>query len=260
MRKTNRYVLTVHSVNSLCAGMKRIVFTGKDLQPFANTPPGSYLKLLFNQFGEPVHCTLDSKQKLLVRTYTVRHFDQQHQLLTIDFMLHGGTVEDGPASYWASTATIGDKIAVQGPGFSKNISQQGDWVLLMGDLTALPAISAQVEALAADSQGYVILAVEDEITDLRITTPPGIQIIQIKAEDHHALASALHDIEWLSGLPSVWAACEFSSMRVIRSELDEQFKIPRSQVYLTSYWRKGRSEDQHKIDKRQDMEDYSTLR
>ena len=46
-------------------------------------------------------------------------------------------------------------------------------------------------------------------------------------------------------------------MRAIRSTLDEQFDVPRSQVYVTSYWRKGRSEDQHKIDKREDLAQYN---
>ena len=48
-------------------------------------------------------------------------------------------------------------------------------------------------------------------------------------------------------------------MRAIRSTLDVEFNVPRTQVYVTSYWREGRSEDQHKIDKREDAQQYTQL-
>ena len=46
-------------------------------------------------------------------------------------------------------------------------------------------------------------------------------------------------------------------MRKIRSWLKDEKEVPHSQVYISSYWREGRSEDQHKIDKRQDVEAFA---
>ena len=56
--------------------------------------------------------------------------------------------------------------------------------------------------------------------------------------------------------PAAWVACEFSDMRALRQLLAKERRIPHDQLYISSYWREGRSEDQHKVDKRKDMEEY----
>ena len=71
------------------------------------------------------------------------------------------------------------------------------------------------------------------------------------------MSDALQRIDWQQGTPAVWVACEFSQMRKIRSWLKDEKEVPHSQVYISSYWREGRSEDQHKIDKRQDVEAFA---
>ena len=55
-------------------------------------------------------------------------------------------------------------------------------------------------------------------------------------------------------VPAVWAACEFSEMRALRKLFNQDMGIAREQVYISSYWKRGRSEEQHKVDKRQDQE------
>lgn len=46
-------------------------------------------------------------------------------------------------------------------------------------------------------------------------------------------------------------------MRNIRRWLKDEKSLPHEQLYISSYWKKGRSEDQHKIDKRQNSEAYA---
>ena len=102
-----------------------------------------------------------------------------------------------------------------------------------------------------------MISIEHQDDKQVLTHPEGIGIIWVENTGTDTLAGSLNKLEWLAGTPAIWAACEFSSMRAIRSTLDEQFDVPRSQVYVTSYWRKGRSEDQHKIDKREDLAKYN---
>ncbi|GGF62326.1 siderophore-interacting protein [Alteromonas lipolytica] len=257
MKKRQYYTLEVLRTERVSPNLQRLVLTGDDLMAFPAAPPGSYIKLLFNQYGEPQTSLPQEDQKILMRTYTVRHLDPQARTLTVDFMLHGDGVEAGPASHWAQTAKVGDVIVVAGPGSSKGLAEQRDWVILLGDMTALPAISAQLEAMPKDTRGYVIINIVDAADQQSLTAPEGVEISWLTQPTSSGLAKSLHDVQWLEGTPAVWAACEFSSMRAIRSTLDVEFNVPRSQVYVTSYWREGRSEDQHKIDKRKDVESYN---
>lgn len=259
MKKRQFYSLQVQSTVRLTPNLQRLVLTGEDLAGFPAAPAGSYIKLLFNQFGEPHTSVPQEGQKTLMRTYTVRAFNKESRTLTVDFMLHGEGVEAGPASHWAQTTKVGDTITIAGPGTSKGLADEYDWVMLLGDMTALPAISAQLESLPAEAKGYAIINVVSDADQQALKVPDGIQVIWLTESNSSGLAKSLHDIEWLEGTPAVWAACEFSSMRAIRSTLDVEFNVARSQVYVTSYWREGRSEDQHKIDKRQDAEAYTKL-
>lgn len=259
MKKRQFYTLQVQSTARLTPNLQRLVLTGDDLAGFPEAPAGSYIKLLFNQFGEPQTSVPQEGQKTLMRTYTVRAFNKESRTLTVDFMLHGEGVEAGPASHWAQTAKVGDTITIAGPGTSKGLADEYDWVMLLGDMTALPAISAQLESLPAETKGYAIINVVSDADQQALKVPDGIEVIWLMESSSSGLAKSLHDIEWLEGTPAVWAACEFSSMRAIRSTLDVEFNVARSQVYVTSYWREGRSEDQHKIDKREDAEAYTKL-
>ena len=43
-------------------------------------------------------------------------------------------------------------------------------------------------------------------------------------------------------------------MRGLRQLLVKERHVAHEQLYISSYWREGRSEDQHKVDKRKDAE------
>src|SRR5262249_62433551 len=78
-----------------------------------------------------------------VRTYTPRRFDEASGTLEIQFVLHGA----GPASEWADRASVGDRLAVAGPGgrFSMDPAAERWWIA--GDEGAIPAVGTLLEAL-----------------------------------------------------------------------------------------------------------------
>jgi len=85
---------------------------------------------------------------------------------------------------------------VAGPGARKLISQNGDWFVLAVDMTALPTLSVNLEQLPDDARGYAVIEVREEAD---------IQPLK-KVSSQPALP----------GKPSIWAACEFGSMRALR--------------------------------------------
>lgn len=235
---------TVLNKTEITPHMLRVRLGGEAMADFPSDQPSAYVKLHFPQ--------ADSDRPLL-RTYTIRA--QRADSVDIDFVMHG---DGGPASRWAEDVQLGDTIDIGGPGPKKLVDPSADWVLLIGDMTALPAISANIENLPADTRGHAIIEVAhaDDIQEL--TTPAGLKIQWVinphPGESNDALVDAVRELAWLPGEASVWCACEFTAMRRLREHLRDARGITRQQLYISSYWQLGSNEEAHKQNKRADAE------
>jgi NADPH-dependent ferric siderophore reductase len=115
---------------------------GADIVDFPAGQQGSYVKLMLpSEDGAP---------KPVVRTYTIRQ--QRESELDIDFALHGNG-RTGIATKWALEAGIGEEIVLGGPGPAKPLPSGFDHYSIAGDMTALPAISVNLEALPQHATG-----------------------------------------------------------------------------------------------------------
>lgn len=236
--------LTVTASHYVTPHMLRITLGGAEISTFPVDQESAYIKLIYPQEDNP---------KGLMRTYTIRH--QRSDSFDVDFVLH----EDaGPASTWAKSAQVGDSILVGGPGPKKLVDNTADWFLLVGDMTALPAVSVNIEQLPANARGYAVIEVMDERDIQPLVHPPAFSIHWLinphPGENSQLLVKRIRQLEWLPGRPSVWAACEFSGMRELRRYFKEERQVAREELYLSSYWKLGSSEDQHKAAKRADAE------
>ena len=121
-RKPPRRV-TVTAVSKIAPRLVSVAVTGEELDGFAEAAPTAHLKVMLPPPGAdrlllpeqgpdgPVG-TQDESLRPVVRTYTPRRYDPATKTLEIQFVLHGV----GPASEWAERVTVGDEIAVAGPG------------------------------------------------------------------------------------------------------------------------------------------------
>lgn len=234
--------LSVIKQSHVTPNMIRVTLGGDDIQSLPEQHQGGYVKLIFPR--------PDGRD---MRTYTIRH--QYTDRIDLDFVAHH---DGGPASSWAAQAKAGDSIMVGGPGPAKLSNPKADWHLFVGDMTALPAISVNLESLAEDAQGYAILEVlsAEDIQD--IAAPAGMQIHWIvnptPGQDSQLLVQQVQKLQWLPGQASVWAACEFSSMKALRELFKQQMQLSKDYLYLSSYWKLGINEEQHKVVKREDAE------
>lgn len=221
--------------------MLRITLGGAEIAGFPADQESAYIKLIFPDEDNP---------KRLMRTYTVRH--QRADAFDVDFVLH----EDaGPASEWAKNARPGDHILIGGPGPKKLVDNTADWFLLVGDMTALPALSVNIEQLPADAQGYAVIEVVDESDVQQLSHPSSFTIhwvVNPTPGENSPLLARVRQLEWLPGRPSIWTACEFSAMRELRRYFKEERQVGRGELYVSSYWKLGNNEDQHKVVKRED--------
>ena len=225
--------------------MLRVTLGGPELEGFPEDSNGGYIKL---RLAEP-----DSDaEKPVVRTYTVRHYDVDACEIDVDFVIHES---DGPAVAWAQSCKPGDEIKVGGPGPKKLLDFEADWFLLVGDMSALPAISANIERLGPGAKGYVLLEIIHEDDKQALDSPPDLRVDWIVNSDPESPNKVLLDrvkaLHWLPGRPSVWVAGEFSQSLAIRKLMKSERNVNREQMYASSYWQIGQTEDGHKVSKRE---------
>ena len=168
------------------------------------------------------------------RYYTVRsHSDSE---LTLDIVVH----EHGLVTEWASGDCVGDVVTISEPKASFKMPDDAQWLLLVGDLTGLPAIARIIEwahgRLGRD-QIRAWVEVPDEpirgYVDAEVTwsiPPAGVET---------ATAAIVESIDWPDGPGYFWMAGESAQMRAIRKHLMREIKLPSTAYDVMGYWRGG---------------------
>ena len=238
--------LTVLARKRLTPSMQRVTLGGPGLSDFPAEQEGGYLKLFLGE---------DANGKRIVRTYTIRH--QREGELDIDFALHGGAAA-GPATAWSLSVEPGSSIPVGGPGPAKPLPPGHDFYLVAGDMTALPAISVNLVALSNDARGVAVIEIQNDADQVELDKPEGIEVRWLVNREPGSQPALLSDelrrIALPQGKLAGWAACEFSAMRNLRALLRDELGLRGDSLYISSYWKAGLIEDEHKRVKREDAE------
>ncbi len=131
---------------------------------------------------------IDPSVRGSMRTYTVRNarLDGPDPTIDVDCGLHlAEQGRGGPASTWAASARLGDRVTLIGPNARSDAYGGIEWqppaatsgppvtVLLAGDETAVPAIGSVLESLPS---GYVGRAL------LEVPTPADFQDLRTRAD------------------------------------------------------------------------------
>ena len=253
-------ILEVLRTESVTPNMKRVVLGGGDLSDFPKNHESANFKPLIPRPGQteiplPPFGDAPPEERPIVRTYTLRHFDHQRGEVAVDFMMHA---DHGPASGWAAAARPGDRIGFAGPGAPKFADFDADWFLFAGDMSALPAIGANIERLPANARGYAVLDILDDADRQGLPFPPGMEVIWRVNPNPEQPAMGWVDtivgLPWLDGSPSVWVAGESGVVRAVRRYLTQERQIERHRLYASGYWQIGLTEDRHQLEKCKDKE------
>lgn len=234
--KKPRYAVTVQAVRQLSPRLRRITFTGDDLERFAWNGPAAHIKIILDPTGGP-------GGRALMRTYTARRYDGARRELDVDFVLHG----EGPASTWAEQARPGQILAIAGPGKAYAIDPAATHYLLLGDDSALPALATLLEALPATAQVTVFLELAHDADRAGLdATHPGLTLhCLLRGDDPHAAGEALlaalrqHDLPPDAASSRIYVACESGAVRRIRQHLLAERGWPAGQLVTRGYWKLG---------------------
>lgn len=240
----------VESVHQLSPHLVRVVLGGPGLADFK---PGrhadSYVNLAFPGPGAPydMPCDLPATRELprsqqpLRRRYTVRAWDAATRLLSIDFVVHG---DEGVAGPWAANAQTGDVLQFQGPGGGYSPDPAADWHLLVGDGSAIPAISVALERLDPGATAYVFLEVESDADQIDLLSSANVQVIWVPTSlDGAALVGAVRSADLPRGQLHGFIHGEAAMVRDIRHHLIKDRGLDARALSATPYWRTGHTDE-----------------
>ena len=165
-----------------------------------------------------------------VRYYTVRSCTDTE--LVLDVVVH----EVGLVTEWVSHDIVGDTVVVTEPKGSFALPDDAAWLMLVGDLTAMPAMARIAETVELP----VTVWAEVPDHDLRSGyLPSDAQITWLDAptDGTSGLAEVVTSLEWPTGPGYFWMAGESASMRAIRKHLMRDRKLSASAYDVMGYWR-----------------------
>ncbi len=176
------------------------------------------------------------------RYYTVRSFADG--LLTLDVVVH----DQGLVTEWAQTDCVGDLVGISAPKGSFELPADAGWVVLAGDLTALPAMARIAETLAEPAVALPV-QVHAEVPD-----GPMPDYLSGEVSWHHAdfgsseLAAIVRGLAWPEGPGYFWMAGESAQMREIRRFLRHDLGRDTRHYDVMGYWSGSRGRQARRVD------------
>ncbi|MEU6138511.1 siderophore-interacting protein [Nocardioides sp. NPDC047086] len=236
--------VVVTSTRRLSAGMTRVHLRAEDLSAFE----GSVCTDRFVRLEIPV-----GDGSTVCRTYTALDPSVSEGTLAVDFVHHG---DEGVAGRWAATAGPGDVLTVRGPGGTYAPDPAADWHLLVGDESGLPAIRAALAALPADAVGYAVIEVPSAEHLQQVASPAGVAVRWLDATVDPPLDVVVRGLPWLLGRVHAFVHGEAEvTMQRIRPYLLRERGVPRGDLSISGYWRRGNDEDSFRTWKRSQASD-----
>ncbi|KAA1426177.1 siderophore-interacting protein [Nocardioides antri] len=167
------------------------------------------------------------------RYYTVRSWDGAE--LVLDVVVH----EVGLVTEWASGDCVGDRVTITEPKGSFALPDGASWLLLVGDLTALPAMARIAETHGAALPTRIWAEVPDLPEQLGDYLPAGDDTTWLSLPDGGGsrLAAVVETIDWPAGDGYFWMAGESAQMRAIRKFLMRERRLPSTAYDVMGYWR-----------------------
>ena len=251
-RRTRRVLQTrVEDVRRLTPHLIRVVVGGEDLEGFGVgaftdhyvklqiPPPGAPYTAPFD--AEDVKARLPREQWPRTRTFTVRHWDEERALLTLDFVDHG---DSGVAGPWAAAARPGDRLQLMGPGGAYSPDPTADWHLMVGDESVVPAMAASLTRVPAGVPVHVVVEVDGPADELDLETPGDLRLTWLHrngADDQ--LLEAVRALAFPEGSVHAFVHGEASAVRAVRKHLVVERGVPGDALSVSGYWKRGRTDE-----------------
>ncbi|WP_040168099.1 siderophore-interacting protein [Microbacterium gorillae] len=233
--------LIVSAVERVAPEMIRVTVAGDELAGFTSTGPADHVKLFLpDPETGVIHTRLPGTEPtgpVLVRDFTP--LPREDGSLDLDFYTHENP---GPAASWALSVQPGDAARVAGPRGSRGVPSGVGRLILIADETALPSVRRWRE-LAAGVPATIIAMVGDDgawVSDY-LGAPEDLRVLGRSADEVIAVLTELGVAEDTF----VWAAGEATELIPVRRYLRRELGLPKEQVSVDGYWRRGAADFDH---------------
>lgn len=225
--RTQQYAAEVLRHEQLSDHLVRLILGGDGLAEFTSTGiPDEWVGLVVpGQFQS--------------RYYTVRSWSGGE--LVLDVVVH----EVGLVTEWAARDVVGETVTITEPKGSFAMPDDAAWLLLVGDLTAMPAMARIAETVEVPTRIWA------EVPDLLTGyLPEGREVTWLDppGPGESGLAAVVESIEWPEGEGYFWMAGESAQMRAIRKHLMRVRKLPSTAYDVMGYWRGGAQRQPRAVD------------
>lgn len=243
----------VVATENLSPAMVRVVLSGDGLAPFEATGhTDAYVNVAIPPPGAPYRAPFDLDEVRAIprdlrparRRYTVRRWQPDERLLTIDVVVHDGKGIGGP---WAADARPGDALVLTGPAGGYRPDPEADWHLMVGDESALPAIAASLEALPAGAPVVVRLLCDGPAYEMALATPGDLDLRWLhragRPDDADLLPAAVRDLAFRPGRVQAFVHGEAGEVREVRRHLLAERGVSRADLSASPYWRRHMTDE-----------------
>ncbi|OTP89100.1 hypothetical protein B6D12_05665 [Gilliamella apicola] len=247
-------LLTVLKVEKISPSFIRVQFSSNKPFDVDSAWVCPHVKLLFPEpiTGEILFPKLDEDNKIVVsdkvrqlaRSYSVREFDSVTNQLFIDFAIH----ESGLATVWSRHAKVGDQIGLVGS--AGKLSFTDNCLVLMGDISAAPAICYTLEHLPEKQKVYAFILVNHPKDIVPLPDNENVQVnwlIQDNTKPNQLVDLVINTEFAEQDKLMFWGGMESSLAQQLRRALKDKYtQLAPEAIHITSYWREGFAEGEFK--------------
>ncbi|QWF20690.1 siderophore-interacting protein [Nocardioides sp. LMS-CY] len=214
--RAQQYVAQVLRREQLSDHLVRLTLGGAGLAGFTSTGiPDEWVGLIV-------------PEQFQSRYYTVRSWDGTE--LVLDVVVH----EVGLVTEWAQLDVVGQTATITDPKGSFLMAPSAAWLLLVGDLTAMPAMARIAESV--DVPTRIWAEVPDRLPDY-LPADADVTWLEPPGAGRSRLAEVVEGIDWPVGDGYFWMAGESAQMRAIRKHLMRERRLPSTAYDVMGYWR-----------------------
>ena len=164
--------------------------------------------------------------------YTFVEVDPETGCFSFDLFVHAGA----RTTEWALGAAPGEVVGVLGPG--GGTPPPGDFLLIAGDETALPAIRRILELSPADRRGHVFIELGNPDDCCDLTVPAGMSVEWLTRGVGPDLWERIEGVPFPHAGESrfVWISAERELAKMARRHFRDSHNVLLEETYISAYW------------------------
>ncbi|HLR84489.1 MAG TPA: siderophore-interacting protein [Nocardioidaceae bacterium] len=166
------------------------------------------------------------------RWYTVRRFDPDSRELTIDVVGH----DVGLATRWARRALPGDPVGVSSVRSWYDRPADAQWQLLVGDITAVPAIGRMIDEQCASTPTTVRIEIADPRDEIEFADNANVNVEWVHNAGDRRLDELVRTADTPDGPGYTFVAGEAAATRAVRRYLRHELGQPALRYSVIGYW------------------------